>query len=410
MKLSVVICVYNCKAEYLESCVRSIRRSTLDECDYEILLIDDGSEIDYTDIIDKYSLRCIKTENGGILAARTLGVRSVAGEYITFVDSDDTVSVNYHRPMLECLETEGADIVYNDWAFHSARVRHLCNRDKTISSDISCEDEDVLAMFTRCGGRQHSFYVLWNKMYKTDLLLRAINEVDRLAPKDRKYNYSEDALINFFAHKWAKKARNLHTGYYFYRIHDTQSVVVGTREKLLLQIENMAFTLGVMRANVGEHTMRDRIIHDIREWELMMSRAHYSHALGLGFSDLYKTIKEKYNVDKLKRATLKDGDVYIGSRVIASNIDEIDECLYKIWSNGESGISSVGLSRYTLAVLDYMRNTGRNISISNCGGITIPREKISTKRRIIHSYPVSLLGMLLFPKGSKIRAFLKRML
>ena len=58
MKLSVVICVYNCKAEYLESCVRSIRCSTLDECDYEILLIDDGSEIDYTDIIDKYSLRC----------------------------------------------------------------------------------------------------------------------------------------------------------------------------------------------------------------------------------------------------------------------------------------------------------------------------------------------------------------
>ena len=48
MKLSVIICVYNTEKQYFEECLKSIRKSTLK--DYEILVIDDGSNIDYSDV------------------------------------------------------------------------------------------------------------------------------------------------------------------------------------------------------------------------------------------------------------------------------------------------------------------------------------------------------------------------
>lgn len=411
MKLSVVICVYNCAPEYLEKCIASVRHSTLDMLQYEILLIDDGSQVDYTSIIDRYSVRCIKTENRGILAARTLGIESANGEYIVFVDSDDTVSFNYHRPMLECAMKSSTDVVYNDWAFHTERTRYYCKHDDTISGDISCSGEDVLLTFVRNEGRQHSFFVLWNKLYKRDILIKAICEISAIPHLPKRYNYSEDVLINFFVHRDAKSIKNLHTGYYFYRIHTSQSVSITSEDKLLGQINNMAFTFNTMRNKVGECKHRNRILMHIREWELLMARAHYSHAKGLGYNALYKVISEKYKIEKLVGATLKDNSAYIGNGIIASNIEDIDDVLYSVWSSGvEVSVKRSDLSKYAKTALEYMIAQGKQIKVIVGGKIIIPKEQISLKMQIVHSRPIAMLGILLFPKGSKLRAFLKRFL
>ena len=59
MKLSIVICVYNTSRPYFRECLEAIRSSTLSFSDYEILVVDDGSEVDYSDFIDKYKLRYV---------------------------------------------------------------------------------------------------------------------------------------------------------------------------------------------------------------------------------------------------------------------------------------------------------------------------------------------------------------
>ena len=61
MKLSVIICVYNTEKSYLEKCLDSISSSTLH--DYEIVIIDDGSTEDYSEILTKYKVKYSKTEN-----------------------------------------------------------------------------------------------------------------------------------------------------------------------------------------------------------------------------------------------------------------------------------------------------------------------------------------------------------
>ena len=111
MKLSVIICVYNTKIEYFESCLKSLRSESCGE-DIEICVLDDGSSIDYSELVQKYRLKYKRTENRGILAARLSAVEMASGDYIAFCDSDDTVSFDFHRPMVECAERELCSILF----------------------------------------------------------------------------------------------------------------------------------------------------------------------------------------------------------------------------------------------------------------------------------------------------------
>ena len=95
MKLSIVVCVYNTKREYFDACLKSIRESTLKKEDYELLVVDDGSSEDYSEIIEKYDPVYVKTDNRGLLSARLYAIMIAKGEYIAFCDADDTVSLNY---------------------------------------------------------------------------------------------------------------------------------------------------------------------------------------------------------------------------------------------------------------------------------------------------------------------------
>ena len=93
MNFSVIVPCYNC-VKTLENTVNSIRASGLS--DYELLLIDDGSTDGTGALCDvlceKYpELRCIHQPNAGVSAARNRGVDEARGDYLWFVDSDDTV-------------------------------------------------------------------------------------------------------------------------------------------------------------------------------------------------------------------------------------------------------------------------------------------------------------------------------
>lgn len=91
-KLSVIIPVYNIK-DYLRQCLDSL---VCDRADYEILLIDDGSNDGSSAICEEYSekhsmIKVFHKENGGVSSARNLGLQKAEGEYIYFVDGDDWV-------------------------------------------------------------------------------------------------------------------------------------------------------------------------------------------------------------------------------------------------------------------------------------------------------------------------------
>lgn len=115
MRFSVVIPVYNVK-EYLPACVESVLKNDLQDC--EVILVDDGS----TDgvcpaLCDRYAaehpdfIRVIHQENRGLGGARNTGIEHARGDYLLFVDSDDTISPNTIAVLSAAIENSGADVI-----------------------------------------------------------------------------------------------------------------------------------------------------------------------------------------------------------------------------------------------------------------------------------------------------------
>ncbi|HFI0164116.1 TPA: glycosyltransferase family 2 protein [Streptococcus suis] len=100
--------------EYLENCLTSILQQTYKNI--EILLVDDGSTDESGKICDEYAIkdnriRVFHMENAGVSVARNLGLRHVQGEYITFVDSDDSIHPQMVEMMVSELQRTNSDCV-----------------------------------------------------------------------------------------------------------------------------------------------------------------------------------------------------------------------------------------------------------------------------------------------------------
>lgn len=95
--ISVIIPVYNTE-KYLGRCIDSILNCTVN--DFEVILINDGSTDRSGEICRRYCgkdsrVKLYDQENAGVSAARNKGIEVSRGEWIIFVDSDDTISHDF---------------------------------------------------------------------------------------------------------------------------------------------------------------------------------------------------------------------------------------------------------------------------------------------------------------------------
>jgi GT2 family glycosyltransferase len=88
-QISVVIPTYN-RCTVLERAMDSVLSQTF--TDYELIVVDDGSNDGTTELLDRYSdhVRAIRQENRGVSTARNTGILASKGEFIALLDSDDT--------------------------------------------------------------------------------------------------------------------------------------------------------------------------------------------------------------------------------------------------------------------------------------------------------------------------------
>lgn len=115
MRISFIVPVYNVE-KYLEKCVDSIyhQRLLLDE--FEIILVDDGSQDSCGSICDRLAadnrnITVIHQSNSGLSDARNSGMKVARGRYIQFVDSDDYLEENVMPELLKVMEEKELDIL-----------------------------------------------------------------------------------------------------------------------------------------------------------------------------------------------------------------------------------------------------------------------------------------------------------
>lgn len=121
-RISIIVPVYNAE-DYLSRCLDSILDQSLTS--YEVILVDDGSTDSSPLICDRYSatdprFRTIHKPNGGVSSARNAGISLAKGEYLMFVDSDDSLLPDALEMMLEGIC--GEDIVIGGYTVFIAGI------------------------------------------------------------------------------------------------------------------------------------------------------------------------------------------------------------------------------------------------------------------------------------------------
>lgn len=170
---SVIIPVYNVK-DYLERCLDSVLAQDFDS--YEILVVDDGSTDESGKICDAYAeknpgITVFHKPNGGLSDARNYGLERACGEYVLFIDSDDSIAKGSFKRLLA--ETNNKpDMVIGKAVL--ARPSNAMERFENIVQD-TFEMHKVYSgkeYLTGClkGGALR--VEVWRSLYRKDFLLK----------------------------------------------------------------------------------------------------------------------------------------------------------------------------------------------------------------------------------------------
>ena len=134
--ITVVVPVYNVE-KYIKKCIDSIINQTYKNI--EIILVNDGSTDNSGKICNDYAkkdcrIKVIHKENGGLSDARNFGIENTTGKYITFVDSDDYIEIDYVEYLYNLVVKNKVDISICSMFIDSTK-KHI-NQGKKFKDNI----------------------------------------------------------------------------------------------------------------------------------------------------------------------------------------------------------------------------------------------------------------------------------
>lgn len=204
---TIIVPVYNA-AEYLPRCIDSVTAQTYKH--FELLLINDGSTDSSGSICDAYAekdnrVRVFHKENGGVSSARNLGIKEAIGTYITFVDSDDWIEIDFLEHFIKITYNEEPDLIvsgvikYFD-KYSNKNSKFYTEKANSLTVIPNLEEKNLLSgPFAKC--------------FKTKVIR------DSNVLFDERFHFGEDAILNLnFVKKINSIAVTDFAGYNYYQV------------------------------------------------------------------------------------------------------------------------------------------------------------------------------------------------
>lgn len=294
--VSVIVPVYNVE-NYLENCVNSILNQTYKNI--EIILVNDGSLDKSLKIaqglttLDKRIHLINHEKNMGLFQARITGVKASHGEYICFVDSDDKISVDWIRVLLNCALDNDCDLVAGDFCFDygNNELKYL-TLDPLYIKNWNLKNEEVYYEFLKQNYGCFSWHVVWNKLYKKDLWNKKIKELEAFAKNNEKLCMWEDLAFSSAMYSCATHFMNVHGPYYYYYKNNENSETSKTsksEEASLKYINNVASAMQFFKSQIESYTCDNSRKQELLElWNTWNNKAYQQL-----FDDLSKNNNKK---------------------------------------------------------------------------------------------------------------------
>lgn len=198
--VSVIIPLYN-KEKYIKRCIDSLVEQTYKNL--EIIIIDDGSTDNSSNIIEQYKderIKLIQKENEGVSLTRNRGIENSTGKYIAFVDADDYVSEEYIYNLVQQYEMKDIQLATSGYyqtdgeSVFSERAFEYCGDIKKIPNEYYILGD--------C-------HTVWGKLYLKEI-------IDVYNIRFRKINISEDSFFNVEYSKFVKNISCMPKKDYYY--------------------------------------------------------------------------------------------------------------------------------------------------------------------------------------------------
>lgn len=279
--ISVIIPVFNTE-KYIEDCLQSISKQSF--TDFEILAINDGSTDSSLEILEKYQeketrLHIFSQENSGVSVARNLGIEKAKGDYIAFIDSDDTIDKFYLERLYKSI-TSKENIDMSICGFEGTSITKYNECEIQLNEDAL---QHIINLFSN--------YLLFTpvcKFYKSEIIKNNnLRFVEKL-------QYSEDVLFNLAYLKKSTVLKSIDYVGYNYRILQSSLSKKSDIEKFFI-VDEMNFNVEnyLNDLNKGNNDeKKEEYINDLTYWN--------AYDAVFKFFEIFDTLKFDERVDWIK--------------------------------------------------------------------------------------------------------------
>lgn len=191
--ISVITPVYFKDDPYFGQCLSSLAEQTFR--DHELIIVDDASPCAIEPIVEHFRNRIPQltivrhTQNFGTLRSRFTGIDAAQGEYIAFLDADDTARPHFLHRLHQAITATRVDVISS-------------SRNRTKRADgLFSGTHDMLAGYASRSIENHN---AWTRLYRASLL-RSLQELKEEA-KTHRFDGPEDLVLNLFC---ARKGHSL---------------------------------------------------------------------------------------------------------------------------------------------------------------------------------------------------------
>ena len=287
---SIILPTYNV-GKYIDRCIESCIKQTFSN--FEVIILDDCGEDDSIEKAKKWleidnRIKIIHHEkNLGTFHARATGVNYAQGEYIVFLDPDDTLRSDALDKMFKQVQSNPDVLLYAVKQIPSEKIYQTKRSVPVIESSLE-EEKNVKKLLYWNGFA----YGTPGKAYKKSILKNALSSID--LSKDIRLVYGEDVLLFAEILVSSKRIASIPDELYFY--HNEESSITKVIDIESLQRNAEQLELIIDKLNKSKINAKDkRYIY-----EIIISRLRYDQLNISNKTYISKKNKFKNYIELLK--------------------------------------------------------------------------------------------------------------
>ncbi len=308
-KISIIVPVYNVE-KYLDECLKSVVGQTFQ--DIEIICINDGSTDDSKKILDTYAavdnrIKVLNQPNCGLAAARFAGILVATGDYLMFVDSDDSIDEATCYTLMEMMTKYRVDILgYSYKTFPNGQ-----NKPYSMKTDVVLTPRQLLCS-TRKPQSSNDLCFVWRYLISRHVITE--NKINF----NKKVRIGEDMIFIMEVFSKAKSVYLTNYAPYNYRTNNQNSLMHEMKYNPYLE-ESFSIMYDTKKRLIKENSWDDITPFSLNLAEYTIKQ--YFRIFLRNYRAKGKSVEQSIR-DVLKLPMIQDALNVIGYRNVYSNWKE----------------------------------------------------------------------------------------